>query len=151
FDPDERRFAAETEDHPLPYADYEGVIPAGSYGAGPSIVWDRGLWFPAEDPLESYRRGKLLFTLKGYKLKGQWELIRLKADKEWLLFKKRDGFASKSAPAFDEGSVHSGLTVEELSSAAERARALREEAIRAGGVPRPLKAKDVAPMLAEVR
>src|SRR5438128_7545815 len=65
FDPDERRFAAETEDHPLPYGDYEGVIPSGSYGAGPSIVWDRGAFVPAEDPEESYRRGKLLFTLHG--------------------------------------------------------------------------------------
>ncbi|HKC25553.1 MAG TPA: DNA ligase D, partial [Thermoanaerobaculia bacterium] len=151
YDPDEKRFAAETEDHPLPYGDFEGVIPSGSYGAGPSIVWDRGVFVPAEEPEESYRRGKLLFTLKGYKLKGQWELIRLKADKEWLLFKKKDSFASKKAADFDEASVLSGLTVEELGSAADRARALVADAKRAGAAARRVTARDAAPMLAETR
>jgi bifunctional non-homologous end joining protein LigD len=150
FDPDERRLAAETEDHPLPYGDFEGLIPEGSYGAGPSIVWDRGVWIPAEEPLDAYRRGKLLFTLKGYKLKGQWELIRLKSQKDWLLFKKRDGFASKSV-AFDEASVLSGLTVEELASAAEKTLAIHEDARRWGAPKKRLSAKDVSPMLAEVR
>jgi bifunctional non-homologous end joining protein LigD len=150
YDPDEKRFAAETEDHPLPYGDFEGVIPSGSYGAGPSIVWDRGVFVPAEDPEESYRRGKLLFTLKGYKLKGQWELIRLKADKEWLLFKKKDSFASKTT-GFDEASVLSGLTVEELGSAADKVRALCQDAKRAGAVAKRVIAREAAPMLAETR
>jgi bifunctional non-homologous end joining protein LigD len=150
LDPAERRFAAEVEDHPLPYADFEGVIPSGSYGAGPSIVWDRGVWLPAEDPEDGYRRGKLLFTLRGYKLRGDWELVRMKKEKEWLLFKKKDAHASKE-DAFPEGSVVSGLLVEELAKADERARALADEALRLGAARRTLAARDVVPMLAETR
>src|SRR5438045_9231598 len=69
-DPAEKRLAMQTEDHPVEYADFEGVIPDGEYGAGPMIVWDRGLWRTVGDPPEGVRAGKLLFELKGFKLKG---------------------------------------------------------------------------------
>jgi bifunctional non-homologous end joining protein LigD len=66
----DKRLAIQTEDHPLEYADFEGVIPKGNYGAGAMIVWDRGRWIPLEDPGQGLEKGKLLFELKGYKLRG---------------------------------------------------------------------------------
>ena len=69
-------------------------FPAGNYGAGAVIVWDRGEWVPVGDPLEGLEKGKLLFELKGYKLHGLWTLVKLKkGEKEWLLIKERDGWA----------------------------------------------------------
>src|SRR6266704_1589785 len=67
---EEKRLAVHVEDHPIEYGDFEGVIPEGNYGAGQVIVWDRGRWTPLEDPVEGMKKGKLLFDLNGYKLKG---------------------------------------------------------------------------------
>jgi homoserine dehydrogenase len=79
------------EDHPLEYGDFEGIIPAGNYGAGAVIVWDRGEWLPLGDPLDGLAKGKLLFELRGYKLRGTWTLVKLKkSEKDWLLIKERD-------------------------------------------------------------
>ena len=74
----DKRLAMQTEDHPLEYAEFEGVIPEGEYGAGPMIVWDRGVWIPIEDPVEGLEKGKLLFELRGHKLMGKWTLVRTK-------------------------------------------------------------------------
>ena len=98
YDPTDKRVAIKTEDHPISYNSFEGTIPKGQYGAGTVIVWDRGSWEPAGDPLQGLAEGKLLFTLHGQKLHGQWELVRIKPkDNErqdpWILFKKRDGYA----------------------------------------------------------
>jgi bifunctional non-homologous end joining protein LigD len=65
MDPKERRLAVQVEDHPVDYGDFEGVIPAGQYGAGQVIVWDRGTWRPEKNPLEGLRRGRLKFRLEG--------------------------------------------------------------------------------------
>ena len=70
LNPADKRLAVEVEDHPVEYADFEGVIPEGNYGAGEVIVWDKGLWVPLEDPEETLPRGKLTFELHGYKLRG---------------------------------------------------------------------------------
>jgi bifunctional non-homologous end joining protein LigD len=77
-DPDERRFAARTEDHPIEYLDFEGVIPAGEYGAGDSICWDWGTFEPelTWDPGEAIRAGELKFRLRGQKLGGRFTLVR---------------------------------------------------------------------------
>src|SRR5262249_13303841 len=92
LDPAEKRLAMQVEDHPVDYADFEGIIPPGNYGAGAVIVWDRGVWIPRADPGEGLKKGKLLFELRGYKLHGTWTLVRTKGDpKEWLLIKERDG------------------------------------------------------------
>ncbi len=85
----------------MSYADFEGTIPPGQYGAGHVIVWDRGTWTPLNDPREGLAAGKLSFELHGEKLEGVWELVRLKRPDErketWLLFKKRDEFAKPHA------------------------------------------------------
>lgn len=121
LDPDEKRLAVHTEDHPIEYLDFEDVIPEGEYGGGPMIVWDRGavryLEGPSEDGL---RTGKLDMMLSGKKLRGRWALVRLKNDpKAWLLFKKRDPYAIPGVTKENdvtrlERSVLSGLTVSEL-------------------------------------
>ena len=150
---DDKRLAVETEDHPIEYADFEGIIPAGNYGAGPMIVWDRGQWISHDDPDEGMAKGKLLFDLKGYKLRGLWTLVRTKRNpKEWLLIKKPDFAATgEDAEAIGGESVLSGLTVEELEAGGDRAAALRADLERAGARRRRVRAKDVKPMLAEHR
>src|SRR5262245_53678317 len=77
-DPAEKRMAIEVEDHPVEYGDFEGMIPAGNYGAGAVILWDRGTWKPLEDPEEGLVKGKLIFELNGWKLHGVWQLVRTK-------------------------------------------------------------------------
>ncbi|HEY6514363.1 MAG TPA: DNA ligase D [Burkholderiaceae bacterium] len=101
-DPADKRVAIRTEDHPISYNRFEGTIPKGHYGAGTVLVWDRGHWEPAGDPALGLAAGKLLFTLHGQKLHGQWELVRIKPkDNErqdpWILFKKRDAHARPRA------------------------------------------------------
>jgi bifunctional non-homologous end joining protein LigD len=119
YDQAEKRLAVKVEDHPLEYGDFEGVIPAGNYGAGGVIVWDRGEWVPLEPWREGLEKGKLLFELKGYKLHGKWTLVKIKkSEKDWLLIKERDQWLSSPGEAdnFAEESVLSGLTVEEIKS-----------------------------------
>jgi bifunctional non-homologous end joining protein LigD len=148
--PDDKRLAVHVEDHPLEYADFEGLIPEGNYGAGAVIVWDRGEWVALEDPIAGLAKGKLLFDLRGYKLRGRWTLVKIKkAEREWLLIKERDAHVRDPGSEFPEHSVLSGLTVEELTVGHDRAAGVRDR-IRALGAP----AGDVQPdgahlMLAE--
>ncbi|MDM3888698.1 DNA ligase D [Pseudomonas sp. BCRC 81390] len=96
LDPKVRRLAVHVEDHPLDYADFEGHIPEGHYGAGDVIVWDRGIWEPEGDAREAYAKGKLRFRLQGEKLSGVWNLFRthLAGKKEqWMLVKSHDSQA----------------------------------------------------------
>src|SRR5512147_1308088 len=131
--PEEKRLAVEVEDHPVEYADFEGVIPEGNYGAGEVIVWDQGRWTPLADLEEGMKKGKLLFELHGYKLRGVWTLVRMKTKgkttgKEWLLIKERDGWAKKGPEAaYPPESILSGLTLEDLASGSSRAAGIREE------------------------
>jgi DNA ligase D-like protein (predicted polymerase)/DNA ligase D-like protein (predicted 3'-phosphoesterase) len=102
LDPSVKRMAVEVEDHPLEYAEFEGDIPPGQYGAGNVIVWDRGEWIPNGDPASGLRKGKLEFELRGSKLAGRWALVRLRQrDTErqpsWLLIKGRDDDARPEA------------------------------------------------------
>jgi len=76
LDPADKRLAMHVEDHPLEYADFEGIIPEGEYGGGTVMVWDTGRWVPRGDPVAGYRDGHLKFTLQGQKLEGNWSLIR---------------------------------------------------------------------------
>ncbi|MGH7681999.1 MAG: DNA polymerase ligase N-terminal domain-containing protein, partial [Candidatus Eiseniibacteriota bacterium] len=115
---EEKRLAVHVEDHPLEYANFEGVIPSGNYGAGSVIVWDRGIYrsFKPEPIAEQYARGKLELELFGHKLGGRWTLVRMsRSEKDWLLLKKVDSAASDSeAPERWPRSVISGLTVQEM-------------------------------------
>ncbi len=102
LDPSQKRLAVHVEDHPLSYGGFEGSIPAGQYGAGDVIVWDRGIWQPHDDPHKAYAAGKLKFSLVGEKLAGDWTLVRTRlkgsGDKEqWLLIKEKDQQARPSA------------------------------------------------------
>lgn len=102
LDPSQKRLAVHVEDHPLGYGSFEGSIPAGQYGAGDVIVWDRGVWQPHDEPRKAYAAGKLKFTLVGEKLSGDWTLVRTRlkgsGDKEqWLLIKEKDPQARPAA------------------------------------------------------
>jgi len=79
-----KRLAVETEDHPIEYADFEGVIPEGQYGAGKVEIWDRGVFKPEKISVD-----EILFELEGSKMKGKFALIRLKSGKNWLFFKRK--------------------------------------------------------------
>jgi bifunctional non-homologous end joining protein LigD len=157
-DPVDKKLAVHVEDHPIEYAEFEGIIPEGEYGAGEMIVWDLGRWVPLEDPEEGLEAGKLLFELRGYKLRGVWTLVKLKKSdtgKDWLLIRERRG----GHPILEDGSlpeesVLSGLTVEQLAhtrdgwDAAEETRA---ELAASGATKRQLDPTKVKLMLAKVR
>ncbi len=96
-DPANKRLAVRTEDHPLDYADFEGEIPAGEYGGGTVIIWDRGSWEPLGDARAGLEKGDLKFVLHGSRLQGRWVLVRMKPrpkerGENWLLIKERDEF-----------------------------------------------------------
>src|SRR5690606_21898880 len=151
-DPTEKRLAVHVEDHPVEYGDFEGVIPEGNYGAGAVIVWDRGQWVPIEDPVQGLEKGKLLFELKGYKLRGRWTLVKIKkSEKDWLLIKERDGWVKAGEDDFAQESVLSGLTVEELEAGRSRADEVRAELEELGARRGVVRARVVGAMLAETR
>jgi bifunctional non-homologous end joining protein LigD len=152
LDPTEKRLAVATEDHPLEYGDFEGVIPADNYGAGAVIIWDRGRCVHELEPARGLIDGKLLFELQGYKLRGLWTLVKTSRDpKEWLLIKKPDGAASGlDAEQLPPTSVFSGLTVEELSAGNSRAADLRDQLDQLGARRRRLRADQVKLTLARL-
>jgi bifunctional non-homologous end joining protein LigD len=153
-DPAEKRLAVHVEDHPVEYADFEGVIPEGNYGAGPVIVWDRGSYRPVKDgdPLEQLARGKLEIELRGLKLRGRWTLARMSGkEKDWLLLKKADAFTWDDEPTLRyPESVLSGLTVEELRQAPARLGALRTRLAALRAPPGELSPGSRALMLASL-
>jgi DNA ligase D-like protein (predicted 3'-phosphoesterase) len=127
-DPREKRLAVEVEDHPLDYADFEGVIPEDQYGGGAVIVWDRGTYDnitekdgrlqPAGKALE---RGHLLVRLHGEKLRGGYVLQRTGKGRSWLLVKMRDDAADarRRPVSSQQRSVISGRTVGEIEQEGE--------------------------------
>ncbi len=129
LDPSQKRLAVHVEDHPLGYGDFEGSIPAGQYGAGDVIVWDRGVWQPHDDPHKAYAAGKLKFTLVGEKLAGDWALVRTRlkgsGDKEqWLLIKEKDQQA-RAAADYDILKDQPKSVLSDASVGAPKARAKR--------------------------
>jgi bifunctional non-homologous end joining protein LigD len=101
MNPADKRLAIRTEDHPLEYADFEGLIPEGQYGAGTVMVWDTGPYQPLDgnSPSEQLARGKIDVVLHGTKLRGGFTLVRtgMASQKErWLLVKQRDEYADPS-------------------------------------------------------
>lgn len=124
YDPADRRLAMRTEDHPLSYGEFEGIIPAHQYGAGPVMLWDAGTWVPLDDdPDKALAKGHLRFRLEGEKLRGEWTLSRMSADEagreSWLLIKRRDGEEKRNESFLKEMdySVKSGRSLKDISAA----------------------------------
>jgi bifunctional non-homologous end joining protein LigD len=130
LNPSEKRLAVMVEDHPFEYRNFEGIIPAGNYGAGSVIVWDRGEYLATDPPgdiARSVRAGKVDIELTGLKLNGGFILVRTgrsrqKPDdgRQWLLIKKRDAYATDAdILAQRPRSVLSGLTNDEIRSSSK--------------------------------
>jgi bifunctional non-homologous end joining protein LigD len=152
LDPAQKRLAVQTEDHPLEYADFEGVIPAGNYGAGAMIVWDRGVYRSLDGgPADGLAAGKLDLQLEGHKLRGRFTLVRTKrgGGREWLFIAKRRAAPQEAELVEREpASVLSGLTVEQLRGGVRLDAELAAAAERAGAPRRALDASSLRPMLA---
>jgi bifunctional non-homologous end joining protein LigD len=152
YDMADKRLAVRVEDHPMEYGDFEGIIPKGNYGAGGIIVWDRGEWVPLEDWREGLEKGKLAFELRGYKLRGKWALVKTKrSEKDWLLLKERDAYVKSPGDEFDETSVLSGLTVEQVKAGERPGTKLLAAVAAAGAVKSRVDPRKVKLMLAESR
>lgn len=101
LDPADKRLAMQVEDHPVSYFDFEGIIPAGNYGAGTVMVWEVGTWEPEGDAHAMLAKGDFKFRLDGEKLKGSFALIHIRSRKpgnkgtEWLLIKHRDAYVQE--------------------------------------------------------
>jgi len=130
--PADKRLAVMTEDHPMAYSDFEGIIPEKQYGAGEVIIWDQGYYSPDEDNEYSWddlaeansrmrsglKKGKLSFYLKGEKLEGSWTLVKMqKTDKQWLLIKHKDEFVDEETDITEsDKSVVTGKSIEDLQN-----------------------------------
>ncbi|MCH7891458.1 MAG: non-homologous end-joining DNA ligase, partial [Gemmatimonadetes bacterium] len=134
-DPADKRLAMHVEPHPLEYAEFEGVIPEGQYGAGPSICWDKGVWIEIPGEKHGIEHGKLLFELRGYKLRGRWTLVHTpkRGGNHWLLIKERDGHVDeRGSEAFPDDSIYSGLLVDQLAHPEKREAEIVEQARELG-------------------
>ncbi|CAN5569028.1 DNA ligase D [soil metagenome] len=124
IDPNEKRLAVRTEDHPLSYADFEGTIPAGEYGGGTVMLWDEGTWSPIKGKsAKDLEKGHLHFVLDGQRMKGEWLLIRLKPrgrekGENWLLRKIDDVEAGGTDTLVETAltSVTTGRTMAEIAN-----------------------------------
>ena len=123
LDPNEKRLAVRTEDHPLSYATFEGTIPKGEYGGGTVMLWDRGTWsvIKGKSP-KDLEKGHLHFVLEGERMKGEWLLIRLKPRgkekrENWLLRKIDDAYAGGTDTLTETAltSIETGRTMQEIA------------------------------------
>jgi len=158
----ERRLAVMTEDHPLDYGTFEGVIPKGEYGGGQVIVWDAGIYAPEDNGRPVFDRqqaeavvrrgikqGKLTVFLRGRKLRGGWTLVHTQ-DKNWLFLKKDDSFADGHEVLTEDASVLSGLTIDDLKAGRlpeRRSTSLLVEPAQATGARRGTMPRMLSPML----
>lgn len=126
-DPHDKRLAVHVEDHPLAYGDFEGTIPAGQYGGGTVMLWDRGWWAPEPgfDLEKGLKKGEIKLVFAGERMKGGWVLVRINNDKKggkrenWLLIKHRDEFAVEGDLDFLEDtsfSIASGRTMDKIAA-----------------------------------
>ncbi len=127
LDPSVKRLAVRTEDHPLEYANFEGTIPDGEYGAGTVMVWDTGTWQPQESVDEGLKAGKLKFVLNGSRMKGRWTLVRMRSGERekrenWLLIKERDDEANNRRTDLAkerDKSILTGRSMKQIASGVE--------------------------------
>src|SRR5688572_6177158 len=129
LNPEDKRLAMHVEDHPMSYRTFEGIIPEGNYGAGTVMVWDEGTYFADKTLdrkanekllLEGYRKGKLTFSMKGKKLRGEFALVRMRGksaeDNAWLLLKHDDGYIDREHDIRDKDkSATSGRSMQEIA------------------------------------
>lgn len=132
LDPKVKRLAMHVEDHPVEYGSFEGIIPKGEYGGGTVMLWDKGKWYPEDkDPVKAYHEGHLHFRLKGKKLNGRFNLIRMKKgdDKSWFLIKSNDDYA-KPIDEYDitEEEPNSVKTKQTMDEIAENYKAIWDKA-----------------------
>jgi bifunctional non-homologous end joining protein LigD len=157
LNPADKRLAMQVEDHPFDYKDFEGIIPAGNYGAGTVMVWDEGTYEPLgktkdtkaareKTLLKELRDGSLKFRLNGKKLKGEFALVRTKGrgENSWLLIKHRDRYASETPVTDKDKSVISKKTLEQI---AKNPKSPHWESNRKTAPKKPIP-KDLSPMLA---
>jgi bifunctional non-homologous end joining protein LigD len=132
LDPADKRLAVMTEDHPLEYATFEGVIPQGEYGGGTVLVWDTGWWEPdlawidaakeptLADPVAAIAKGELKLVLHGSKLTGSWALVQMKGrgERNWLLMKHRDEAARPGTRLVEEApdSAITGRSLQQVAT-----------------------------------
>jgi bifunctional non-homologous end joining protein LigD len=167
LDPDEKRLAMRTEDHPIDYGGFEGTIPKGEYGGGTVMLWDQGRWIPhpEKDPRKTLEEGHLHFTLEGERMKGEWVMFRLKPRpgekaEPWMLKKVTDDFAD---PEHGDGlvdncvtSVTSGRTMAEIAAGEDVWRSNRggqkggRAKRKAGKAPPPFQEPQLATLVDEV-
>ena len=134
-DPDVKRLAVRTEDHPMDYATFEGTIPADEYGGGTVMLWDRGTWHPIEGKSsDDIEEGHLHFVLDGERMKGEWLLIRMKPKKgekreNWLLRKLDDEYAQEGDALVEQAltSVDTGRSMAEIAAGREPDKATGED------------------------
>ncbi len=145
LDPGEKRLAVHVEDHPIEYNSFEGTIPAGEYGGGTVMIWDRGRWHPEGDPHKGFAKGHLVFDLDGEKLHGRWHLVRMQRRSDdrhdnWLLIKGKDAEARSGRGAdilaAQPLSAASGRTMEEIAGGKGRKRVWHSDR-SADGAARP--------------
>lgn len=117
YNSNETRLAIQVEDHPLEYAEFEGVIPKKEYGGGIVMLWDMGKWEPLTNPEEGLSHGKLTFNLYGEKLKGTWSLVRSGNRTNWLLIKKKDNYTNSISEEvlLNSLSIKSGYNLEQIA------------------------------------
>jgi bifunctional non-homologous end joining protein LigD len=132
-DPAVKRLAMMVEDHPYDYRNFEGIIPKGQYGGGTVIVWDEGVYEPAEGSftdkksmeknlLHQLHKGKIVFTLHGEKMKGEYALVKssYRGENSWLLMKVKDKYARTSDITKKEKSVISGKTIKQMEKTPDK-------------------------------
>src|SRR6185437_1827176 len=130
MNPDDKRLAVIVEDHPMDYADFEGIIPKGNYGGGTVMVWDKGVYSPiafvdrkkAEIILEEQlKKGHLTFVLLGVKLRGEFALVKTQGseDNQWLLIKAHDEYATKKDVTKLDQSVLTNRSMDEIAKQAK--------------------------------
>lgn len=161
LDPNQKRLAIQVEDHPMDYQDFEGIIPEGNYGAGAVIVWDKGFYEIIEDKnkvnnseaaaKKQWKKGHLKIVFKGKKLKGTFNLIRLKEENQWLLTKVKDKYADSEKDILDqEKSVNSGKTLNQIAKASSDSDKKKQSRISKliADQPKEKSYSEIKPMLA---
>jgi bifunctional non-homologous end joining protein LigD len=157
-DPDDKRLAVRTEDHPLDYAGFEGTIPKGQYGGGTVMLWDSGTWesFPGKDPRKTIAEGHLHFILHGHRMKGEWLLFRLKPRpgekrENWILRKVNDQYVGGSDDLVEGHltSIDSDRTMAEIETGTRKPKKAPAKRKKSGTLP-PFQSVQLATLVDHV-